>query len=127
MLLGAEVPSSKRDGQEGIDAQAELVHMQPNVAGYELGGRRPDPLEGLMFPAKSFKDWPVSQKSSLRHIVIDGTTFCVSSRALALHIANRVVVHIVIVKGSYHNFRKVRTKCYHHISIMEVTLYLVDV
>ncbi len=46
VLLGAEVPSSRRDGQEGIDVQAELVHMQPNVAEYEFGGRRTGPLRG---------------------------------------------------------------------------------
>ncbi len=78
-----------------------------------------------MFKARSFTDWPVSHKSPLRHIVVDETP-CVSSRALALHIANRVVVHIIVGERSYVNFGKVRTKCCHLISVMEVTLYLVD-
>lgn len=99
-MLGAEVPSSRRDGQEGIDVQAELVHMQPNVAEYEFGGRCTGPPEGLMFTARSFTDWPVSHKSPLRHIVADETPSCVSSRALALHIANRVVVHIIVGERS---------------------------
>ncbi len=86
-----------------------------------------------MFTARSFTDWPVSHKSPLRHIVVDETPSCVSSRALALHIANRVVVHIIVGErrcqlweGSYQmlspHFRDGSHVVFGRLTILENTL-----
>lgn len=100
MLLGAEVPRSRRDGQEGIDSQAESIHTQPNVSETKFDVRRPAPLRGVMFTASSFTDWPVSHKHTLRHIVVDETASCVSPRTMAVHIFNRLVGHTVVSERS---------------------------